>query len=225
VLAFTNSDYTLPLELDPEGYWDANKGSVYLVYTDDSIDVVTPKAITLSVSIITAMGTVLADQETFSMANHTVASGGIGTWVIAIPLVEDSATAPGNGLLEFYGKGTITAVVQSHKNATTEQLDGGTASATLSVKFPGTVKMVDFKVPAKNRMKYTVDPENSLTLYFPSSALNKSLFIYKINGTFIKSFPSLHASRIEINTAGWESGVYCIKAVIDGKSVVSKLVL
>jgi Leucine-rich repeat (LRR) protein len=65
---------------------------------------------------------------------------------------------------------------------------------------------------------------NSLTLNFPTSSDTKEVSIYALKGTLVKKLTTTQSS-ITLNTAGLESGVYYIKAVIDGKAVVRKVVL
>jgi hypothetical protein len=63
---------------------------------------------------------------------------------------------------------------------------------------------------------------NSITITFPNSPTTKSLSIYTITGTLVKQF------RTTASTVTWnvrESGVYYIRVVVDGKSVVRKVVL
>ena len=48
--------------------------------------------------------------------------------------------------------------------------------------------------------------------------------IYTIKGTLVKELSTLKNS-ITWNTQGYESGVYYIRAVVEGKSIVRKVVL
>jgi Leucine-rich repeat (LRR) protein len=66
--------------------------------------------------------------------------------------------------------------------------------------------------------------ENSLTLTFLNSSDTKYISIYTLKGTLVKKLTTSR-KNITLNTAGLESGVYYIKAVIDGKAVVRKVVL
>jgi Leucine-rich repeat (LRR) protein len=63
---------------------------------------------------------------------------------------------------------------------------------------------------------------NSITITFPNSTTSKSISIYTLKGTLVKQF------RTTASTVTWnvrESGVYYIRAVVDGKTVVGKVVL
>jgi hypothetical protein len=63
---------------------------------------------------------------------------------------------------------------------------------------------------------------NNVTFTFPNAPTTKSLSIYTITGTLVKQFSTTG------NTVTWnvrEGGVYYIRAVVDGKSVVRKIVL
>jgi hypothetical protein len=63
---------------------------------------------------------------------------------------------------------------------------------------------------------------NSLTITFPNSTASKSLSIYNITGTQVKQFSTTG------NIVTWnvqESGVYYIRALVDGKNVIRRVVL
>ena len=224
ILGFTNPDFTTPLEVTPEGYWDAGKGFVYLMYTDDSIDVTTPKSIALAVRCTTGTGDVLTDAETFTMANATQPAGGAGAWLIAIALSENPAPVPGNGALEFYFRGIISASVFSHRNATVEMLDGGVSAAELPV-IDNALKVTDTEVSVIGWIRYAIGPGKSVTMFFNPSATCKSLYIYNLNGELVKEFQGINGNSVTWNADGRVNGVYYIKAVVDGKASLRKVVL
>jgi Leucine-rich repeat (LRR) protein len=65
---------------------------------------------------------------------------------------------------------------------------------------------------------------NSITINFPYASEDKSLSIYTLKGKLVKKFETDNNS-ITWYTQGNERGVYYIRAVVDGKNVVRRIVL
>jgi hypothetical protein len=82
---------------------------------------------------------------------------------------------------------------------------------------------VSMKFDKAGNLDFQHNPfSNSITITFPNSTVSKSLSTYTITGTLVKQFSTTG------NTVTWnvrESGVYYIRAVVDGKRVVRKVVL
>ena len=93
--------------------------------------------------------------------------------------------------------------------------DSHCRSLYLYNKFTNTTPKLDIHVE---------NHDNSLHVSFPDNTGKKSLFIYSLQGALIKKFESIEGNAVTWNTAGQSRGIYYLRAVVDGKSVVRKVV-
>jgi Leucine-rich repeat (LRR) protein len=84
---------------------------------------------------------------------------------------------------------------------------------TLNVYGYSTLENMDFKCIPFN---------HSLTITFPNFSDTKEVFIYTLKGALVKKFET---SQNSITWNAKESGVYYIRAVVDGRAVFRKVVL
>ncbi|MBF0433061.1 MAG: fibro-slime domain-containing protein [Fibrobacteria bacterium] len=127
---FTNVDWTTPLSLLSGNIWDASKAKVYITYTDDYIAALSIKKMNILIINTDAQGRTYTDSEIIDMSFIT-RNGDLGVWGASVVLSDNPVAVSGDGKLQFYFKGVITANVATHLNGSSELLEGDTARATL----------------------------------------------------------------------------------------------
>ncbi|MBF0431921.1 MAG: chitobiase/beta-hexosaminidase C-terminal domain-containing protein [Fibrobacteria bacterium] len=145
-IVFTNEDGTVPPVLMAGNLWDADKGKVYLQYTDDYVEILTRKKLKISIENTDGQGHKHSDVEIIDMT-RTGKIGDLGIWTIEVMLDDNPLSVSGDGKLQYYFYGEILAEVATHKTGTSERLEGDTTSTTLSLAKANEEEKVSMKDP------------------------------------------------------------------------------
>ncbi|MBF0433498.1 MAG: hypothetical protein HQK83_19630 [Fibrobacteria bacterium] len=130
-VVFTNQNWSAPPELMTGNLWDADKGMVYVLYTDDYVASITAKNARLTIVSTNAQGVTITDRETVSLS-FLEKQGELGVWAAGMVLNDSRDVVSGDGKLQFYFQAKITVEVAVHLNGTSERFDGDTARAVLT---------------------------------------------------------------------------------------------
>ncbi|MBF0433645.1 MAG: chitobiase/beta-hexosaminidase C-terminal domain-containing protein, partial [Fibrobacteria bacterium] len=133
-IAFTNADYTTPVQLSTSGNWEASAGKVYLYYEDDYVAAISQKTILMTVTSTDGQGKPYEDRELVKL-NLFSHRDSIGIWKGEVALDDNPMVNFGDGKLQFYFFAEIKAEVATHKNGTEEKLSGDTARAMLNTAY------------------------------------------------------------------------------------------
>ncbi|MBF0433512.1 MAG: hypothetical protein HQK83_19700, partial [Fibrobacteria bacterium] len=144
LVAFTNEDESVPPQLMVGNIWDADKGMLYLRYTDDYIALLSSKKATVTVFNVDSRGRIRIDTETIDLSySHTIDDKGV--WFASIPLEDNPVMHLENGILQYYFKGTVKVAVATHAPGASEVLEGDTARAELTIARANQEESVELK--------------------------------------------------------------------------------
>ncbi|MBF0433650.1 MAG: hypothetical protein HQK83_20390, partial [Fibrobacteria bacterium] len=149
LVSFTNTDGSLPVDLISGNIWDASKGLVYLKYTDDFVGDLVVKQVLLTVESTDGMGRKRTDAEMVSMT-RTGKVDDQGIWTTLVPLEDNYTAISGDGKLQYYFKGVITASIATHLPGPSEVLEGDTVKAVLQTARANSKEIITMGDPLTN---------------------------------------------------------------------------
>ncbi|MBF0431920.1 MAG: hypothetical protein HQK83_11610 [Fibrobacteria bacterium] len=131
-VVFTNEDQSVPPAVMAGNLWDAEKGKLFIKYTDDYVASLTTKQARITIVNTDGQGNQSRDEEPVNMV-YAGKEGALGIWVATVLLDDNHTTAPGDGKLQYYFRGDVTVEVATHMTGTSERLEGDTTKATINI--------------------------------------------------------------------------------------------
>ena len=138
----------------PSGsFWSPSNDKIYISYSDDYASGKISK--TVSIKVKNRKGAAPGDSESVIVKTLT-RNAATGIWQAVIPVREFPGGVPGNGTVETYYIGEVTASVKSHNRLGLP--DGNSVTANLNIAFPDkaeTVKIQNCSDPALDITRLT----------------------------------------------------------------------